>query len=82
MRYSLDSMIAGYLCEIDGQHGRFRVYSTWRPDVVIFSMLDRYGAETGLMYPVPVDDLREDVAYAVRHAISYDARENPSLADA
>jgi len=74
MGYDPRFMTKKYVCEVQAYAGRFRVYTTGREGYVLFCPVDAYGCEGDVRIAVAVRDLRDDVAFAVRHGLSYDAR--------
>jgi len=74
MRYRPEMMTKKYVCEVQAYSGSFRVYTAGRERYVLFCPLDAHGGEGEVRIAVSVRDLRDDVAYAVRHGLSYDAR--------
>ena len=52
-----EMMVKRYICEIPGPHCRFRVYETGNPKFYLFCVIDVYGCDHGLHYPIQKSNL-------------------------
>lgn len=60
-----------YVAEVQGQHARFRVFTTADDRYYLFDMLDPSGCSTCIQFPVRKTDLQPDVRRALRHGMGH-----------
>jgi hypothetical protein len=62
-------MVKQWVAEIDGPYCRFRVFKTGDEKWYLFCVLDTYGCQTDIQFPVLRADLARDVRSALAHGI-------------
>jgi hypothetical protein len=66
-RYRPEVQVKQWVGEVQGEHGRFRVFRTGSDRHYLFILLDPSGCQTQIQVPVLRADLRDDVRSALAH---------------